>query len=84
MGKYPPPKGASVVLGLEFAGEIIEAGKEVTKWKKGDLVPPVFKLHGRLVPKFLLQRPLQNTRPASITGQRKRLIIKQKNLTKKY
>lgn len=38
MGKYPPPKGASPVLGLELAGEITETGKSVTRWKKGDKV----------------------------------------------
>lgn len=37
-GKYPPPKGASPVLGLEMSGEVIEAGEEVTKWKVGDKV----------------------------------------------
>lgn len=37
-GKYPPPKGASSVLGLEMSGEVIEAGEEVTKWKIGDKV----------------------------------------------
>lgn len=38
MGKYPPPKGASPVLGLELAGEVEETGSEVTKLKKGDNV----------------------------------------------
>lgn len=37
-GKYPPPKGASEVLGLEMAGEIIELGRNVTNWKIGDRV----------------------------------------------
>jgi len=37
-GKYPPPKGASPVLGLEMSGEIEEVGKNVTKWKIGDKV----------------------------------------------
>lgn len=37
-GKYPPPEGASPILGLEMSGEVVEAGKEVTKWKVGDKV----------------------------------------------
>lgn len=38
-GKYPPPKGASPdIPGLEIAGEIVEAGKQVTAWRKGDKV----------------------------------------------
>ena len=35
-GKYPPPKGASEILGLEIAGEVVEVGKSVTKHKVGD------------------------------------------------
>ena len=37
-GKYPPPKGASELLGLEFSGEVAELGKNVSKWKVGDKV----------------------------------------------
>lgn len=37
-GKYPPPKGESEILGLEVAGEIQRAGKNVTKWKSGEHV----------------------------------------------
>lgn len=37
-GFYPPPPGASTVLGLEMAGEVIEVGSKVAKWKKGDSV----------------------------------------------
>ncbi len=37
-GFYPPPPGASPVLGLEMAGEVIEVGEKVTKWNKGDRV----------------------------------------------
>ncbi|WP_266204055.1 NAD(P)H-quinone oxidoreductase [Pontibacter kalidii] len=37
-GKYPPPKGASPILGLEIAGEVVEAGINCTKYKKGDKV----------------------------------------------
>ena len=37
-GLYPPPPGASPVLGLEVAGEIAATGSEVSRWLKGDLV----------------------------------------------
>lgn len=37
-GLYPPPEGASDILGLECAGEIAETGSYVTKWKSGDRV----------------------------------------------
>ncbi len=37
-GKYPPPVGASQVLGLEIAGIVEKASATVTKWKKGDRV----------------------------------------------
>ncbi|MEL6672548.1 MAG: NAD(P)H-quinone oxidoreductase [Bacteroidota bacterium] len=35
-GKYPPPEGASPLLGLEMSGEVVEVGAEVTRWKVGD------------------------------------------------
>lgn len=34
-GLYPPPPGASPVLGLECAGEVIEVGEAVTGWRIG-------------------------------------------------
>ncbi len=37
-GLYPPPKGASPLLGLEIAGEVVATGAEVRRWKKGDRV----------------------------------------------
>ncbi|NNJ83683.1 MAG: NAD(P)H-quinone oxidoreductase [Gammaproteobacteria bacterium] len=37
-GMYPSPPGASPLIGLEAAGEIIEMGNEVTGWKTGDRV----------------------------------------------
>lgn len=37
-GKYPPPPGASPVIGLEVAGKIVEAAPDVTHWKSGDVV----------------------------------------------
>lgn len=37
-GKYPPPDGASPILGLEIAGEVESIGSEVTRWKIGDRV----------------------------------------------
>jgi len=35
-GMYPPPPGASPLLGLECAGEVIEVGAGVGGWKRGD------------------------------------------------
>ncbi len=35
-GYYPPPPGASPILGLECAGEVIGVGREVTGWRIGD------------------------------------------------
>jgi putative PIG3 family NAD(P)H quinone oxidoreductase len=37
-GKYPPPPGASPVLGLEVAGTIAALGPDVTTWAVGDPV----------------------------------------------
>jgi putative PIG3 family NAD(P)H quinone oxidoreductase len=37
-GKYPPPPGASPILGLEVSGQIIARGAEVTEWNIGDAV----------------------------------------------
>lgn len=42
MGKYPPPPGASPILGLEVAGTIVQCGKDAVgierPWKNGDRV----------------------------------------------
>jgi putative PIG3 family NAD(P)H quinone oxidoreductase len=35
-GFYPPPPGASPILGLECAGEVIGIGSEVSGWRIGD------------------------------------------------
>jgi|SRR5207302_1451161 len=35
-GHYPPPPGASPILGLECAGEVIEVGADVRGWSAGD------------------------------------------------
>ena len=35
-GMYPPPPGASPLLGLECAGEVIEVGAQVSGWKRGE------------------------------------------------
>ncbi len=35
-GHYPPPPGASPILGLECAGEVIEIAKGVSGWRAGD------------------------------------------------
>jgi putative PIG3 family NAD(P)H quinone oxidoreductase len=37
-GKYPPPAGASPILGLEIAGIVESVGSKVFKWKSGDKV----------------------------------------------
>ncbi|MBL6454354.1 NAD(P)H-quinone oxidoreductase [Belnapia sp. T6] len=37
-GEYPPPPGASPVIGLETAGEVVALGAEVTQWRVGDRV----------------------------------------------
>ena len=37
-GLYPPPKGASDLLGLEVSGEIVALGSGQTKWSIGDRV----------------------------------------------
>jgi putative PIG3 family NAD(P)H quinone oxidoreductase len=37
-GKYPPPKGASDIPGLEVAGTVAACGPEVSRWRQGDRV----------------------------------------------
>jgi putative PIG3 family NAD(P)H quinone oxidoreductase len=37
-GHYPPPPGASEILGLEMAGVVSRLGAEVTDWQVGDKV----------------------------------------------
>ncbi len=37
-GTYPPPPGASQIIGLECAGEVVAVGAAVTRWKPGDRV----------------------------------------------
>jgi putative PIG3 family NAD(P)H quinone oxidoreductase len=37
-GLYPPPPGASDILGLECSGVVIETGNQVSQWKAGDKV----------------------------------------------
>lgn len=38
MGFYPPPPGASDILGMECAGRISQVGEGVTRWSVGDEV----------------------------------------------
>jgi NADPH:quinone reductase len=39
MGLYPAPKGVPAdIPGLEYAGEVLECGARVTRWKTGDRV----------------------------------------------
>jgi putative PIG3 family NAD(P)H quinone oxidoreductase len=35
-GHYPPPPGASEILGMECAGEVIEVGQHVDGWRAGE------------------------------------------------
>ena len=37
-GLYPPPKGTSDLLGLEVAGEVVETGSGVKRWRPEDRV----------------------------------------------
>jgi putative PIG3 family NAD(P)H quinone oxidoreductase len=37
-GLYPPPPGASDVIGLECSGEVVEVANDVSAWKIGDRV----------------------------------------------
>jgi NADPH2:quinone reductase len=38
LGRYPPPPGASPVLGLEVAGSVASVGEGVGAWRPGDQV----------------------------------------------
>lgn len=35
-GSYPPPPGASKILGLEVSGEVVAVGPDTPRWKVGD------------------------------------------------
>ena len=37
-GLYPPPKGASDLLGLEIAGEVVALGDDASGWQVGDQI----------------------------------------------
>jgi NADPH:quinone reductase-like Zn-dependent oxidoreductase len=37
-GNYPPPPGASDILGVEFSGIVDDVGEKVAKYQKGDEV----------------------------------------------
>ena len=37
-GNYPPPPGASPVMGLEVAGKVVARADDVTQWQIGDTV----------------------------------------------
>jgi NADPH2:quinone reductase len=37
-GHYPPPAGASPIIGLEVAGEVVAVGATARRWKLGDRV----------------------------------------------
>lgn len=38
LGSYPPPPGASTILGLEVAGEVVAVGADAGRWRVGDRV----------------------------------------------
>ena len=38
MGFYPPPPGASDIIGMECSGTVVEVGEAVTQWSVGDEV----------------------------------------------
>jgi len=38
LGNYPPPPGASDILGLEIAGEVVACGEDATDFSPGDRV----------------------------------------------
>lgn len=54
-GLYPPPKGASSILGLEMSGTISDVGSDVTQWKVGDKVCAL--LDGGAYAEFVLANP---------------------------
>src|SRR5205814_1229038 len=37
-GHYPPPPGASPIIGMECSGTVIEMGANVPGWSRGDRV----------------------------------------------
>ena len=37
-GNYPPPPGASEIIGLEVAGEVVALGEQAPRWHLGDRV----------------------------------------------
>ena len=37
-GLYPPPAGATDLLGLEISGEVVARGDQVARWKVGDRI----------------------------------------------
>jgi NADPH2:quinone reductase len=37
-GLYPPPPGASTILGLDYAGVVVEPAPDIDTWKAGDRV----------------------------------------------
>ncbi len=37
-GSYPPPPGASKILGLEVSGEVVAVGADTARWQVGDQV----------------------------------------------
>lgn len=38
LGRYPPPPGASPIIGLDIAGEVVAVGPRAHRWRTGDRV----------------------------------------------
>src|SRR5213083_597170 len=60
MGRYPAPPGyPQDIPGLEFAGEVVEAGEEARKWKVGTRV---LRYYRRRRPGRICHRARKHTR----------------------
>ena len=47
-GRYPVPKGASPILGVDMAGIVDKRGPGSSRWKPGDKVMGLLSRHGAL------------------------------------
>ena len=62
-GGYPPPPGASPIMGLECAGEVVEIGEGVQRCKVGDHVCALLAGGGQAGP---LHTPLLRVVPLPV------------------